>query len=183
MDLRMIDLLKSYPLTGRSLVLGEVTAPVCIITLVQGLLLTIAVPLMSGAGGFSTFEWISVAAGAFILAGPLNLVTSLVQTAALLAFPSWHRLGLQRTRGIEAFGQVLIAGVLRLLVLALTFLPTALLFAGGLYLSYPRFGLAAVPFIALAAAIPALIEGWMGLEALGLFFERFDPSKEIDVPT
>jgi hypothetical protein len=183
MDLRMIDLLKSYPISGRSLVLGEVTAPVCIITGVQGLLLALAVPLMSGAGGWSAAEWGTLSLGALVLAGPLNLVTSLVQNVALLAFPSWHRIGLVRPRGIEAFGQVLIAGVLRLLVLALTFLPTALILAGGLYLAYPRFGLRAVPFLALTAAIPAIVEGWMGLEALGLFFERFDPSKEIDVPT
>jgi len=43
--------------------------------------------------------------------------------------------------------------------------------------------MAIFPFLALVAAIPALVEGWMGLEGIGLLFERFDPSRELDVPT
>lgn len=183
MDLRMVDLLKSYPMKGRALVAGEVLAPVSVITLVQAFFLATAVPLMAGAAGWTAGDWAAAAIGAVILAGPLNLVTALVQNGVLLAFPSWHRLGQGRGRGIEAFGQVLIAGVLRLLVLALTLFPTALVLAVGIYFLYDRLGAMILPFLALAAAIPAVVEGWMGMEALGLFFERFDPSKEIDIPT
>ncbi|MBI3449209.1 MAG: hypothetical protein HY049_09880 [Acidobacteria bacterium] len=183
MDLRMIDLIKTYPLSGRSLVLGEVIAPVTVLSLIQVVFLTMAVPLMSGAAGIPTGGWLAIAIGAAILSAPLNLVTSLVQNAALLAFPSWHRLGMQRVRGIEAMGQQMIAGVLRLFVLALTFLPTAAIMAAAIVFGWPVFGAIIVPFAAAAAAIPAIIEGWMGIEALGMYFERFDPSKEIDVPT
>jgi len=51
---------------------------------------------MAGAGGFGAGSWASAAAGALILAAPLNVITSLVQNGAVLAFPSWHRLGLNR---------------------------------------------------------------------------------------
>ncbi|HZE88300.1 MAG TPA: hypothetical protein VE404_02065, partial [Verrucomicrobiae bacterium] len=183
MDLRMIDLIKTYPLSGRSLVLGEVTAPVMILSMIQAVLLAMAVPLMSGTAGISTGGWLAIAIGGAILSAPLNLVTSLVQNAALLAFPSWHRVGMQRVRGIEAMGQHMIAGVLRLFVLALTFLPTAAILAAGIFFGWPVFGAIVVPFASAVAAVPAVIEGWMGIEALGMYFERFDPSKEIDVPT
>jgi len=183
MDLRMVDLLKSYPLEGHTLMLGEILAPVTVITVLQAVLLAFAVPLMAGVGGLGALDWAAMAIGGLFLAGPLNLVTSLVQNAALLAFPAWHRLGTGRVRGIEALGQAMIASVLRLLVLALTFLPTGAILALGLFLTYSSYGVRAVPVIAFLGAMPAVAEGWLGLRLLGIFFDRFDPSKELDVAT
>ena len=71
----------------------------------------------------------------------------------------------------------------RLVSLAVAFLPAAAVVGVGLLFTYGAAGVSALPLIALVAAIPSAVEGWLGLKALGYYFESFDPSKEIDIPT
>jgi hypothetical protein len=181
LDLRRADVLKGWPVSGRQLVVGEVLTPAIVVTWLQSLLLMAAVPLLGGTGDLSTLEWGLLASGVIVLAGPLNVITGLVQNAALLMFPSWHVIGPGHARGVEAFGQNLIASLLRLVVLLVVLVPVLLVLALGFFLVYPIAGMAAAPAIALAAVVPAIVEAWLGLKALGYYFEAFDPSKELDI--
>jgi len=182
-DLLQISLLKTYPLHGGSVVLGEVLAPTLLISGFQTILIGMALILTDRPFGLGPQDLAMLVLGFLVLAVPLNLLSCLVQNAAVLIFPSWHVIGPQRAKGLEAFGQRLVGLFLFVLVLALVYLPTGLILGGGLFLAYPFLGMTAVPLMAAAATLPSLLEGLAGVLGLGLLFERFDASRELDVGT
>jgi hypothetical protein len=180
-DLLHAAAVRSWPVTGPSLMAAEVAGPAIVLSVLQGLLLAAAVPFLPGRWGMSRSEWILLAAAAWLLLAPLNVLSSVVSNAAVILFPAWHHLGPGRARGFEAFGQNLVTGLARALVLLVAVLPAALVVAGILFLGWPRLGAASAPPAAAAGAIVLGVEGWLGIGAAGLLFERFDPSRELDV--
>jgi hypothetical protein len=185
-DLRLnlphANMLKSYPVKGSTLMLAEISGCAAVITLSQALLLAAGLPLLHGFQGWSVAEWALMVTGALLLVAPVNLLIVLVQNAAVLLFPAWHHLGPGRPRGIAVVGQNLVSVFLRLLAFAVTILPAALILTLGIYLIYPLTGLpVALLLAALAAAVPVIVEAWAGIVLLGLLFERFDPSRELDI--
>jgi hypothetical protein len=185
-DLRLnlphANLLKSYPVKGSTLMLAEISGCAAVTTLSQALLLAAGLPLLHGFEGWSVAEWALMAAGALLLAAPVNLLIVLVQNAAVLLFPAWHHLGPGRPQGIAVMGQTLVSMLLRVLAFAVTILPAALILILGIYLLHPLTGLpVALLLAALAAAVPVIVEAWAGIVLLGLLFERFDPSRELDI--
>ena len=181
-DLPAADLLKTFPLRGWQLVLGELLAPMLILSVVQWLLLLLAIGTSSGVpdvGALSLSTRIGIGLGAAIIAPTLNFISLMIPNAAVLLFPSWFQTGKEAPAGIEATGQRLIFMFGQVLVMALALAPAAGAFALMLFLGRDLLSpLAVIPLASILAAVVLAVEGAVGLILLGRFFERFDLSAE-----
>jgi hypothetical protein len=178
-DLPLADLLKTFPLRGWQIALGEILAPVVVLATFQWLLLLIGAGLIFYLPGKQEALFLAIALGAAVLLPLLDVLLLLIPNAAVLLFPSWIQTGKDSPRGIEATGQRLIFALGQLLVLALALLPAAIAFLGVFFLLKLALGdAAAVPFAALVAAIILAVEAGFGVMLLGRLFERLDVSEE-----
>ena len=180
-DLPKLELLRSYPLRGRSIVAAEVAASTVVLSALQ--LGVAAIAYLAFLGNRVMVPRLdartALLVGAVVLLPAVNLLGLLIQNAAAVLFPSWVHLGTGRPGGVEALGQNMLAIVAHLLVLAVALLaPVA---AAALVLLSLRpvlawwvgvpAGLAALLVIALEAATAI---GW-----LGRVFERTDPGSAL----
>ena len=178
-DLPRADVLKTYPLRGWQIALGEILAPVVVLIAFQWLTLLISAGLILYLSGKQTALLLAIAAGATVLLPVLDALLLVVPNAAVLLFPSWIQTGRESPRGVEATGQQMIFALGQLLVLLLSLLPAAAAFAGVFFLLHFAIGLvAAVPAAALAAAVVVAVEAGLGVMLLGKLFERFDVTEE-----
>ena len=179
-DLPQADLLKMYPLRGWEVVLGELFAPVAILTGLQWFLLILGAGLMANVQEFlaANVAW-GAALGAALILPMLNVILLLIPNAAVLLFPAWFQASREGAHGIEATGQRLIFVLGQLLVFLVALLPAALLFAGVFFLLKLFVGVSlAVPLASLVAALVLAAEAALGLMWLGWVFDRFDLSLE-----
>jgi len=183
-DLLNVDLLKTYPLAGWRIVLGQLLAPTVILTSIAWLLL-----LAAGLGlapSQEKFPWFTPGfrvAATLALGAVMPLLCAvqlLVPNAATLTFPAWAQASRNVGAGMEVQGQRLIffAGQLFCLILAL--LPVVL--ASGLTIAITPW-LIGLPAAVLLAALPAILilagELWLGVWWLGPKLERLDISAEL----
>ncbi len=182
-DLANSDILKTYPLHGWQVVLGEMLTPIAILSGVLWLvLLTLLLTFHSPA-----LTWLTPAVRFTVAAGLvpiLPLVCALqllVPNAAALLFPAWVQTVRNRSeRGIEVIGQRIIFMAGQLLVVALALLPAAL--GAGLLVFATQWLIGPVAALALAAVAVLVIlaaEVGCGLWWLGQRFEAFDLSSEL----
>jgi ABC-2 type transport system permease protein len=177
-DLLKLDLLRSYPLRGRSLVLAEAAASTVVLTAIQWSLLGIGYLAFLGNQSMvpDLKERTILLAASILLLPAINLLSMLIQNGVALLYPAWVRLGSGRAAGVEALGQNLLMVIAFVALLALTLaLPVAI--GGGLFLLL-------VPFLQTWALVPAAVAGLgvIAFEAicmvdwLGGVFERTDPA-------
>jgi hypothetical protein len=109
-DLLKLDLLRSYPLRGWSVVAAEVAGSALVLTVIQVCLVVIAYLaflgdefMVPGLGG----RTLLLVAAVVFLPG-MNLLGMLIQNGAALLFPAWIPLGSGRPGGVEALGQNLL---------------------------------------------------------------------------
>jgi hypothetical protein len=180
-DLLHMDLIKTWPVPGWSVVLGEVLAPAAILTAIQwGLVLVAAITLPSmGDGIWTPFVRVVFGLGAAILFPCFSLVALLIQNAAALIMPGWMQLGKYHQRGIEAMGQRLITMVATAVALFVAVVPAAIVFAATFFSGYWIFGLAIIPVAALFAAAGMLFETALAVLWLGRLFDGLDISLEL----
>jgi hypothetical protein len=182
-DLPATDVLKMFPMPGWQVVLGEVLAPAAILAAVQWLLLLagwILFPDQFNGHSITLGQRTCFAVAAAIVLPCVDLIALLIPNAAVLFFPAWFQLGKDGPRGFETTGQQLILMFGQLLVLALSLLPAAAVFAIILLLTSRL--VPAAPGVLLGgvpAAALLLVEAGFGIRLLGLVFERFDLSAEI----
>jgi hypothetical protein len=178
-DLPLADILKTFPLRGWQIALGEILAPVAVLAACQWLLLLVGAGLVFYLPGKQMALFLAIALGAAFLLPVLDLLVLLIPNAAVLLFPSWIQTGKDSPRGIETTGQRLIFAVGQLFVLLLALLPAAIAFTVVFFLMKLALGYAAaVPFAALAATIILGVEAGFGVMLLGKLFERFDVTEE-----
>jgi hypothetical protein len=178
-DLPLADILKTFPMRGWQIALGEILAPVAVLAALQWLLLLVGAGLILYLPVKQEALFLAIALGAAFLLPVLDLLVLLIPNAAVLLFPSWIQTGRDSPRGIETTGQRLIFAVGQLLVLVLALLPAAIAFVGVFFLLKFALGYAAaVPFAALVATIILAVEAGFGVMLLGRLFERFDVSEE-----
>jgi hypothetical protein len=183
-ELSHMDALRSYPLRGRNLLVGTLLAPVLLLTVIEWMLLVAFAVLAGGVAG-DVLSWglapAVIALTGAILAVPMTWVASLVHNAGLLLMPAWVSLGPSRTSGVERIGQGIFTAMGLILVMALSLAPAALIFAvSWLLCSSFIGGAASLPVSALPAAAALAMECWVGVELLGAYLDRFDPSRELD---
>ena len=180
-DLPLADVLKTYPVRGWQLALGELLAPAAVLTGIQWILLIMILGLFSHCrpAGVSWPHWLGLGFGAALVIPMLNLILLQIPNAAALAFPAWFQSGRGAAQGVEATGQRLIFMIGQLLAFIVALMPAVALFAGIFFLVKMLLGTAvAIPLASIAAAIVLAAEAGLGIMLLGWLFDRFDVSAE-----
>jgi hypothetical protein len=180
-DLPLADLLKTYPLRGWQIALGELLAPAAVLTCIQWILLIVLIGLFWRTGGamLGRLDWLGLGFGAALIMPVLNLILLQIPNAAALAFPAWFQTSKGGGQGIEATGQRLIFMLAQLLVICVALMPAVALSTAMFYLGKKLLGTTVtIPLTAIAAAIVLVTEATLGIVLLGWLFERFDVSAE-----
>ena len=178
-DLLLADVLKTFPLRGWQIALGEILAPVAVLAVFQWLLLLIEIGLLFYLSAPQKALLLAIALGAAVALPLIDVLLLLIPNAAVLLFPSWIQAGKDSPRGVEATGQRLIFALGQLLVLVLALVPAAAAFAGVFFLLNFTVGpVAAVLPASLAAAVVVAVEAGFGVMLLGKLFERFNVAEE-----
>jgi hypothetical protein len=175
-DLRQMDLLRTFPLRGRTVVAAEAAASTVSLTLIQLTLLGAAWLAFAGeAGGETTLRERTLFLGAAAVVLPLiNYTALLLQNGAALLYPAWMSAIGEGAGGLEALGQNLLATVAFALLLALLLAPPA---ASGLLLAMLLGG--GTTAIALGGALGLAVlgaEAAVLAQVLGSVYDRTDAS-------
>jgi hypothetical protein len=190
-DLAMADVLKMYPLRGWEVALGELLAPVAILTGVQWVLVLISGVLLwaSPSSHLSRSAVMAIGACAVLVLPMLNLIIFQIPNAAVLLFPAWFQIGKERAQGIEVTGQRIIAVFAQFLVFILALIPASIAFGAVFFPLRMLLAQAMSDGVAsgLIAAAPGLVvaavvlgaEAALGIVLLGRAFEKFDVSSEL----
>ncbi len=179
-DWRNLDILKTYPIPGWGIVLGEVLAPATVLMFLECVFLSVALWLLPGAGsipwGFADRICIGLAAVLFLPS--VSLIGVLVQNATVLILPGWVHLGREHQQGIEAMGQRLISSIATALCLLVFALPAMIFSAGIFFAGYRAVGMPILIPAAAAAAGTLLLEAGVCILWLGRLFDRYDAAYE-----
>lgn len=181
-DLANADLLKSYPLHGWQVVVGELLTPVAIITVLAWLmLLTAVITIPPGFIRWLPTQWyVGLAVGLALIAPLLSALQLLVLNTAAVLFPAWLQSARQAGGGIDVMGQRLLFVAGNLVVVIVSLVPAAVaafaLFFAGRWVA----GDVAAAVVAVVAVLAVLsVEAWLGILWLGRRFDRFDLSAEL----
>ena len=178
-DLLLIDVLKSYPVRGRDIVVGEVLGPTVALT---------AAGLIAAGAGFVLFAPFAAAQGALndaaaLLAAAVLLIPGIVfvqvttQNALAVFFPAWTALGAQVSAGLERLGQQIIVMIGSLIVLLLALIPAGLV-AGVVSVVLQMVSPVAATIAAAGTGSAVLIcEAYLGTFWIGGRLERTDPAE------
>jgi ABC-2 type transport system permease protein len=195
-DLLHLDVLRTIPLSGTSLVFAEIASSALALTFGQWLLLIGAYALLawngSAAGGPAdppTHYLFAITRDAefliwFVALPFINCASLFVQNTAALLFPAWIRLGGTGTGGLEVFGQRILTVGASLLGLAILLTPPT--FAAFAVL-IPMTGdgppnAAAVVAAFIAAVTVLVIELSAAIRWLGGWFDTMDSSAVLPQP-
>ena len=183
-DLGHADVLKTYPLAGWQIILGELLTPIVILTGVLWLtLLTIALtfqPITVGLGWMPLERRIAFGLAVAVIVPPLATLQLLVPNAAALFFPAWFQLSRTRGGGPEVFGQRMIFFFAQVITMLVALLPAAGM--GALLFFIFQWWLGPVIAVAIAALVVLVVltaEVWCGIWWLGQRFERLDLSTDL----
>lgn len=182
--LGQLDILKSYPLRGWQIVLGELLTPMTVMAFAQWLLLlTAALCFGYQQGKLSAgVQMISVGAPAIaLIAAPMSGLMLCIPFAGLLYFPAWMEGSGRIGGGVEAIGQrmMFVGGFLVVLVVSL--LPAALFgFLAWLMLRAFLGMNWALWLAAVVVSAVLVLEFAAAVDWLGRRLERFDFSQELD---
>lgn len=200
-DLANADILRTYPLPGWRIVLGEMLAPTAILTgiILLGLLAFYLglqghqPPALSKTWFAPTMKIVLVACAAgltpFVVALQL-----LVPNGAAVLFPGMFRVAQVQGGGLDQMGQRMLFGFGQMFVLVFIFLPAGAISLGGYFMVHgvryllqlaglvgestmsPMF---TAIFLTIVFAAAVAGEIWCGVWWLGERFERFDLSAEL----
>ena len=179
-DLAHLSMLKTWPVSGATMVRGQVLAPTVVVTAVTWLLLLAAVAF----GGWLrpghadalplSLHRVSLLIAAAVLAPPIILSQTIVQNGLAVVFPAWVTVGASRSRGIDAMGQRLLLMAGSLIALALAILPGAVVGAAAGAAVWALTGTVIIVLPALLTAIVIGAECWVATALLGRVLDRTD---------
>lgn len=187
-DLSNADILKTYPLPGWRILLGELLAPIAILSGIVWLAVLAwflgltghEPPALSNVWMSSEMRLVFSICAAFI-APVVIALELLIPNAVPLVFPSWFNAVRTPGAGIDLMGQRLIFGFGQVLVVCVALLPAAASAALLVFILYGWLELApalCVIFATLVVTAVLAAELWCGLWLLGQRFEKFDLSSE-----
>jgi hypothetical protein len=180
-DLGAADLLKSFPVPGWQMVLGQLLGPVLAGTALQCFALAVIVASLASTPELSAISggWPRLAVAVALLMPSFHLAMMIVPTLVTLLFPAWFKPGEQHAQGLEMMGLRLLMLFGQLLAVGLALLPAAIL-GGAAWMGCTMLGGAAwAPLAAAgAAAITLGAEAGMGVTWLGWLLDRYDVSEE-----
>lgn len=175
MDLKHIDLLRTYPLRSRDLAAAEIAASTLTLTVPQLVLVTAGCAILAVAGAFDLPTAALLVAAAVLLLPLVNALALLIQNLLALLYPSWVRLGGEDSGGIEVVGQNMIVMIGTVLLLGVAAIPPLL---AGVVVGAPLtmlIGEAAALAGGLSAAVAAAAEVVLITVWLGRLYDRTDP--------
>jgi hypothetical protein len=182
-DLSNSDILKTYPLRGWQIALGELLTPLFILSVLIWLCLLAEFLLLPHDKPI----WLTpslragAALGLAVLVPPFVAIQLLVPNAAAVLFPAWVHLAGDRTdAGIEVMGQRLIFVAGQLLATAVAIVPAAITAAVIFFVGQWLAGFAVAAALAVAAVFILLAtEALLGVRWVGSRFEQLDLSAEL----
>jgi len=179
-----LDVIKSHPLRGWQVVLGEMLAPIVLLTSVEWLVLAVvAVCFGALTGKLATAALLTSlgAVGVGLLVPPVVGLMVAIPFAATLYFPGWMSAVGQTGGGMEVIGQRLIFAGGYVLVLVVALLPAALAAAVPYFVVQWLAGMQAPALLAGAVAASLVLIGELAAVVwwLGGRYERFDLSTEL----
>jgi hypothetical protein len=176
-DLPNMDILKTYPVEGWRLALGELLAPTAILTAVLWACIVVCAFAFDSRGDL---EWLTPAvraAGVLCLgaAAPfLCLLQLIVPNMMMVLMPGWYQATRSRGGGIELMGQRLILGAGQLLLALLVAVPATIVAALVLVSAYWWFGAAAPALLVALLAVLSILASelvvalwWLGERIAG----------------
>lgn len=183
-DLANADILKTYPIRGWQLLLGELLTPIAILSaLIWLAVLAPAVVVTPPPELAKTITPVLQATCAICIAvvvPPIIALQLLVLNGATLLFPAWIQPSRQQAGGIELMGQRIIFALGTLLVVLTALLPAGASAALLIFVTQWIIGLPAALILATLVVVAVLVgEVWCGLWWLGERFEKFDLSAEL----
>jgi ABC-2 type transport system permease protein len=170
-DLSMLDVLRSLPMRGREVVVGELAGPWLVLALGQWACLGAAVLLAAGATELGPAERVAAGLVLAIELPVVSLVGLVVQNAGVLWFPE-----LESTGGFDVAGRRLLTLITTLLVLVGAGVPTALL-AMPAVLAQSWLGVWVWPVVATVGVVPVLLGAWFVVGRMGARLEHLDPTQ------
>jgi hypothetical protein len=182
--MQRLDVVKTYPLRGWQVVLGEMLAPIALITAIEWLLLAVlavaAATLTGEYGSTVLFSGLGVVGVALLVPPVVGLMTG-IPFAATLYFPSWMSAVGQGGGGLDVMGQRMIFAGGYLVVLAAALLPAALVAAVLYFIVLWLAGSQAAALSAGAGAASLVLIGELATVVwwLGGRYEQFDLSAEL----
>jgi hypothetical protein len=179
-DLPNMDILKTYPIEGWRLALGELLAPTAVLTMILWLCIIVCAFAFDSRGQIAWLTPAVRAAAALCMgaAAPfLCMLQLMVPNAVMVLMPGWYQASRSRGAGIELMGQRLILGVGQLLLAIFVAAPAVL--AATLVVFSTSWALGAVPALVIALLAVLAIMGSevaVSLWWLGERLARFDLS-------
>ncbi len=188
-DLLNADILKTYPLPGWRILLGQMLAPVAILT---GILWLALLAWYLGLQGqhppnlsqvwFSPAMRVVLVACAAVLAPFLFALQLLVPNGAAILFPALFRTARTRGAGLDLMGQRLIFSFGQIFILVLVLAPGVVAAGILIFITQELDLISPAAAIILSTGASALVlsgEIWCGLWWLGQRFEQLDISSEL----
>ena len=177
-DLGRLELLRTFPIDARWLVLGELAAPVILLTLIELALLAAIGLLLVVAGAEATTLGAVIPLLLLIAVNAPGLLTLqvAVQNGLALLFPGWVRIGAAANPGgIDAVGQGILATLTALLAFLIAMI-LPLLTAGLVAAAYaaPLAGWSAIPTAMAFTGAVWLEAAWL-VRGLARAYDRLDP--------
>ena len=178
LDMAQLELIKTLPLRGRTLVVAEVMSSTTALTAMQAALLAIAYLLLLGdpviplGAGVRLGIVVAVVPVLFLV----NAVNLTIQNGFAVLFPAWMKLG-PATGGVEVLGQGILLLLGSVLLVGIVFVPPALLVVGLLQPAMSLGGMPAILGLAVAALSLVLAELAGLVVWLGRSLERAEPSQ------
>lgn len=181
-DLANADVLKTYPLRGWQIVLGEIVTPVFVVSALLWLVvLTSSIVLDAGRLSWLTTDVRVLGAIAIAAFVPFYCATQvLVLNAATVVFPAWMENMRGQAQGIDVLGQRLLFLAALLITLVGALLPAAVV-GGVVFATTYWIGIGAIGGVLAYFAFIAMlgVEIGLGIAWLGNRFERLDLSAEL----
>jgi ABC-2 type transport system permease protein len=175
LDLAQIDILRSYPVRPRDIVMGELFAPLAVLAVLEWILTTACFTLTLELEHGAELPLRVVTLFAVLLGLPaITLCGLVVRNAAVLVFPGWMGSTDKNERGIEVLGQRLFAMFATLVVLALALVPAGLV---GVVIGVALDYLVGPVGFAVGGVFGAFVVyalAFLAMAPLGKAFERFD---------
>jgi hypothetical protein len=189
-DLLHIDMLRTYPLRGRELVVAEIASSTLALTLVQWALLATSYVFLASAPPDDSSSTVGLLQTALpdrltmlaiaIAALPIiNGASFLIQNTAALLFPEWMRLGATGLGGLEVIGQRLLGFGTSIIALTVLLTPPALV-AGAVLITRQGDPLSSPASLLLAVSVGVIVgagELYLAVNWLGRRFDRTDASE------
>lgn len=180
-DLQVIDVLKSYPLPGWQVALGQVLGPGLIMAMMHWALIGLAFGVSMAFPAGPGLGWrVAAALAAAIVLPLLDVIAIQVPNLSVLLFPAWFQLGKEPAQGIEATGQRIVLLLGQMLVFLVALAPAAgVFFLVFLVVDYVAVTPVAIVAGAFVGALLLAAEAALGVMLLGKLYERFEPGEQM----